>query len=406
MDWDLVCNNIVEWAKTYNGPKFHAVLTDCPYEYGFQGKSWDDTGISFQKDTWQAIAEHLYPGAFGATFAGARTSHRIAVAIEDAGFIIHPHIYVWLYGSGIMKSTRIDTQIDKAAGAEREIVGTSQSTYGYQKTGRRWTKTHYITKATTPLAKAWEGHRYSLQVLRPAAEPIIFFQKPYEGKPIDSIVETGSGAIWIEGTRYSEKNRWPTNFAVMCTCGKDEHDPGCPVAQLGDKAEYFQQLDYSYEEIEGNRFIEYASKASSAERNAGLDDIFWKKDATSLTGYRQISADEWEQLPDAEKAEGNMHNTVKPISLTKWLATAMLPPPEYEPRRILVPFAGVMSEAIGAMLAGWDHITAVEIERVHCDIGAKRMAWWSEWPESMGLDEPSEILAASKSKFVQMSLLG
>jgi site-specific DNA-methyltransferase (adenine-specific) len=407
MDWELVCNDIMDWSKTYNGPKFHAVLTDCPYEYGFQGKSWDDTGISFQKDTWEAIAMHLHPGAFCATFAGARTAHRIAVAIEDAGLIIHPHIYVWLYGSGIMKSTRIDTQIDKAAGAEREVVGESKSTYGYQKTGRRWTKTHYITRASTPMAKAWEGHRYSLQVLRPAAEPVILFQKPYSGKPVDSIVETGSGAIWIDGIRYSEKSRWPTNFVVLCTCdsGTDSHEPECPVSQLGNKSEYFQNLDYEYEEIEGDRFIEYAAKSSQAERNAGLDDVYWKKDATSLTGYTRITIDEWEQLPDAERAEGNMHNTVKPISLTRWLATMMLPPAEYKPRRILVPFAGVMSESIGAMLAGWDSVTAVEIEEVHCDIGAKRMMWWQGWSDGTGKTEPTDIVKVSKSKFVQMSLM-
>ena len=166
MDWELIHGDVVEWAVNYDGPKFHAMITDCPYEYGFMGKSWDGTGVSFNPETWGAMKQHLHPGAFGMTFAGARTPHRIAVAIEDAGFIIHPQIQAWIYGSGLMKSTRIDTQIDKKAGAEREIVGRSASTYGYQKTGTRWEKPHYITKPATELAKDWEGHRYSLQVLR------------------------------------------------------------------------------------------------------------------------------------------------------------------------------------------------------------------------------------------------
>lgn len=74
-------------------------------------------------------------------------------------------------------------------------------------------------------------------------------------------------------------------------------------------------------------------------------------------------------LPDA----------VKPISLVKWLATLLLPPPEYSPRRILIPFAGVMSEAIGAMFAGWEEIVCIEMERKYCEIGGARMKFWSQY---------------------------
>ena len=79
----------------------------------------------------------------------------------------------------------------------------------------------------------------------------------------------------------------------------------------------------------------------------------------------------------------NPHPTVKPIALTKWLATLLLPPPEYAPRRILIPFGGVWSEAIGAMLAGWEEIVVVEIGQEYNDIGQARMELWHDKMESM-----------------------
>ena len=115
MAWEIIHGDVIEWAQSYIGDKFHALLTDCPYEYGFMGKSWDSSGVSFKPETWVALGDHLYPGAFGMTYAGARTWHRIATAIEDAGFIIHPSIFGYLYPSGFPKATRIDTQIDKEA---------------------------------------------------------------------------------------------------------------------------------------------------------------------------------------------------------------------------------------------------------------------------------------------------
>ena len=65
MDWEIHTADILNWAAGYDGPKFHALLCDPPYELKFMGKRWDATGISFQPDTWAALAEHLHPGAVG-----------------------------------------------------------------------------------------------------------------------------------------------------------------------------------------------------------------------------------------------------------------------------------------------------------------------------------------------------
>jgi hypothetical protein len=201
--------DVLEWAAAYDGPPFHALLCDPPYELGFMSKSWDATGITYQPDTWAALAAHLYPGGFLMAFGGSRTWHRLACAIEDAGLVIHPSIFVYCYGSGFPKATRI----------ERNGNGHSE----------------------------WAGHRYGLQALKPAAEPIIVAQKPYAGKPIECITATGAGALWVDGGRIGTEavvslkglgnnrnlnddnwkgigkkpkptvscGRWPANFALV-----------------------------------------------------------------------------------------------------------------------------------------------------------------------------------------------
>ncbi len=97
MSTEIINSDIMEWAKTYKGPKSHALLCDPPYHLGFMNKAWDQAGpdaIAFNPATWAAIGEHLLPGGFGMAFAASRGWHRMAVAIEDAGFIIHPSVFM------------------------------------------------------------------------------------------------------------------------------------------------------------------------------------------------------------------------------------------------------------------------------------------------------------------------
>lgn len=81
---------------------------------------------------------------------------------------------------------------------------------------------------------------------------------------------------------------------------------------------------------------------------------------------------------------------VKPLSLTKWLSTLCKPPDQCEPR-ICVPYAGTGSEIIGAALAGWGEIHAIERELEYCEIAAARIAWWSKWAKLTGKAAPVEI---------------
>ena len=89
-----------------------SIVCDPPYELNFMGKGWDNSGIAFNKETWLKCYEVLKPGGYLLAFGGTRTYHRIACAIEDAGFEIRDCI-MYLYGSGFPKSLDISKAIDK-----------------------------------------------------------------------------------------------------------------------------------------------------------------------------------------------------------------------------------------------------------------------------------------------------
>ena len=88
---------------------------------------------------------------------------------------------------------------------------------------------------------------------------------------------------------------------------------------------------------------------------------------------------------DSSSVARNSHPTVKPIDLTRWLATLLLPPEEYAPRRILVPFSGSGSEMIGASLAGWEEIVGIEMEEEYVEIAEARLKHWENKPEQLKL---------------------
>jgi DNA modification methylase len=201
--------NIKEWAATYDGPQFDGILCDPPYELGFMGKSWDSTGIAFDKDMWADLFRHVKPGGHLLAFSGSRTYHRMAVAIEDAGFEIRDMIE-WVYGSGFPKSLNIGKAVDKMQGNEREVTGESSTgagSYLHNETindGRSEQaiansmdmKNHTITKGTSP----YEGYGTAL---KPAHEPCVLARKPLEkGMTVaQTALKHGTGGLNIDGSR-------------------------------------------------------------------------------------------------------------------------------------------------------------------------------------------------------------
>lgn len=417
--------NIKEWAANYEGELFDAILCDPPYELGFMGKSWDSSGIAFDTDMWADLYRIIKPGGHLLAFSGSRTYHRMAVAIEDAGFEIRDMIE-WVYGSGFPKSLNIGKAVDKIQGNEREVTGTqmlggnaAQSTK--EKGGTYASNTNAVgvkpievqlTKGTSP----YEGYGTAL---KPAHEPICLARKPLEGTVANNVLKHGTGGLNIDGTRIptqehlgrpqaqnSESNpfskglksngyndnsqgkRFPAN---LIHDGSDEVEavfPQTKSGQLkkGDRVSTNHQADhkwgmkdmertreYTPDSGSASRFF-YTAKASKSERNAGLEG-FEDVLGGSLEGGNDKRKGNRPQL----QLTKNHHPTVKPLSLTKYLATLIKPPAG---GRLLVPFSGSGSEMIGALQAGWGYVEGVELTEEYIPIAEARLAHWIDHEKS------------------------
>jgi DNA modification methylase len=186
-----------------------SIVTDPPYELSFMGRRWDASGIAYSLDLWAEALRVLKPGGHLLAFGGTRTYHRMACAIEDAGFEIRDSIH-WVYGSGFPKSLNIGKAIDKAAGAEREVVGTKLGLPGYSlaPNDKQYRNSYgtfgdsegecAVTAPATDEAKRWEGWGTAL---KPAHEPIVVARKPLSGTVAGNVLVWGTGGLNIDGCR-------------------------------------------------------------------------------------------------------------------------------------------------------------------------------------------------------------
>lgn len=193
-----------ERLKELEDNSVDSVCTDPPYGLSFMGKHWDH-GVPSQ-EVWEEVLRVLKPGGHLLSFGGTRTYHRMACAIEDAGFEIRDQIQ-WIYGSGFPKSHNISKAIDKAAGAERKVIGrrkagiaSKNTTFGddnWKGIGQEWNE----TAPATPEAQQWDGWGTAL---KPANEPIVLARKPLSEKTIaKNVLEHGTGGINIDECRVA-----------------------------------------------------------------------------------------------------------------------------------------------------------------------------------------------------------
>jgi site-specific DNA-methyltransferase (adenine-specific) len=179
------------------------VITDPPYGLEFMGKEWDHgvPGVAY----WAEFLRVSKPGAMLCAFGGTRTHHRLMCAIEDAGWEIRD-VLMWVYGSGFPKSHDVSKAIDKAAGAEREVVGHGRSGGGREivngpNAGRAKEPLegdYDITSPATNAAALWDGWGTAL---KPAYEPIILAMKPLPGTFAQNALDYGVAGIWVDGVR-------------------------------------------------------------------------------------------------------------------------------------------------------------------------------------------------------------
>lgn len=227
--YKLYQGSMLDMLEVIDKESIDSIITDPPYELNFMGKGWDNSGIAFQPDTWKKCFEVLKPGGYLLAFGGSRTFHRIAVAIEDAGFEIRDTI-MWLYGSGFPKSMALDKSLEaklttgsgNKTGFKKlngELV--DRGDYGYAKMqkeqGNRPSDYNKIEEkrlgkleATTDLAKQYQGWGTAL---KPSFEPIIVARKPFKGSLVDNVIEWGVGGINIDECRveYEKTTNPATN---------------------------------------------------------------------------------------------------------------------------------------------------------------------------------------------------
>lgn len=330
-------------------------ISDFPYDLNFMGKKWDNTGNFYEWN--KARAEKLFRvikhGGYVAIFGHPKTNHRMKCAFEDVGFIIVEEID-WVYLTGMPKSQDISKLFDKAAGAERKVIGKNNSkgirTGQNNMVGDNYKCDGYdVTTPATDLAKKWNG--WKTAGLKPAHEPITVFQKPRKGTYIQNIEKYGCGGMNIDACRVpisktdidmlnAKSSKKPTtNYSDRDdkVYGSYAEDKAVPANELGRfpanviMDEYVAEL---FDEQTGNR------KGGSSNGNAEVnvdgngvtplrrgtlvsrnDDGGGSRMFTVIKYQRKVSPSERE-LPNGER---NPHVTLKPIELIKWLIKLLTP---------------------------------------------------------------------------------
>lgn len=373
----LHLGNCVEIMASLDEHSVDAIVTDPPYELGFMGKTWDSSGVAFNVETWRQALRVLKPGGHLIAFSGSRTYHRMAVAIEDAGFEIRDQI-MWLYGSGFPKSHNLKDD--------------------------------------------WQGWGTAL---KPAHEPMVLARKPLIGTVAANVLAHGTGGLNIDATRVPGEvpsetqpslrpngddsghalgsgegrngemssapgGRWPAN---VIHDGSDEVVAGFPQSKGGAyPAKRGQAVNTAFaggQETEGgframgddgsaSRFF-YCAKTSKRDRNEGLEDF--EERQTAGGGARHPDdyddSERDQRLIAAAKAYGahkapakNHHPTVKPTALMEYLIKLVTP----TGGTVLDPFMGSGSTGKAAIYTGFNFI-GIDMTPEYVDIAKARIAY-------------------------------
>ena len=214
-NFNLINGDMLEELDKLDENSIDCIITDPPYELNFMGKEWDNTGIAFNKNTWEKCLRVLKPGGHLLAFAGSRTMYGIGYAIQQAGFEIRDTI-MWLYGCGFPKSMNIGLAIDKKTGVESKVVGIKEhckkdfkenNLYAQDEANKNNTKCFgYGTEIVREAQNEWKGWG---TCLKPSFEPIIVARKSFKGSLVDNVIEYGVGGINIDECRVELNGEKP-----------------------------------------------------------------------------------------------------------------------------------------------------------------------------------------------------
>lgn len=351
------------------------IVTDPPYELNFMGKSWDNQGVSFQKETWKVCYDVLKPGGYLLAFGGSRTYHRIACAIEDAGFEIRDTI-MWIYGSGFPKSMNLSNAIeskmttgsanktqfkdldgDKVKSGDWGIAKNSLE-YGFRPTD--YTADGHLRTVNvnykTDEAKEWKGWG---TCLKPAFEPVIVARKPFDGSLVDNVLKYGVGGLNIDECRVStedsikvhnytqnsgiygkygvnieehltDKGRFPAN--LILTYDEFDYDEVCggfPISGSGNGGEPYNYAGRQYNNKDTSMFNGDKPQSNSNYNDTGSASRYFYCAKAS-------KKDREDGLFSKDGKRTNIHPSVKPVNLMQYLVRLVAP----KGATILDPFMG------------------------------------------------------------------
>ena len=249
MAWTIHHGDCRDVMAKLDAESVDAIVSDPPYGLSFMGKGWDHgvPGVEF----WVEALRVAKPGAHLLAFGGTRTYHRLACAIEDAGWEIRDCV-MWVYGSGFPKSHDVSKAIDKAAGAEREVVGSKLGQPGYSLTdgkgglygggfGANGTGDGEcrITAPATAAARQWSGWGTAL---KPAWEPIIVARKPLASAGVNvlNVIESQLRERGVTGDiRWKPESASDAGRKKSRTCSSSTDQPqtaGTSAASAGETA--------------------------------------------------------------------------------------------------------------------------------------------------------------------------
>jgi DNA modification methylase len=335
---DLIHGDCLEKMKDIPDGSIDAVVTDPPYGLAFMGKHWDKgvPGVEF----WREMIRVLKPGGYLVSFGGTRTYHRMAVAIEDAGFEIRDMIE-WVYGSGFPKSLNIGKAVDK-----------------------------------------WEGWGTAL---KPAHEPICMARKPLAEKTVaENCLKWGVGGINIDESRVEYTGQtdprtfggsWRTDKAAQNVYeggyeGTDQTvspQGRFPANLIHDGSE---EVRACFPENTSRFFksIIYTAKASKAERNKGCEGLEEKVANSEYRPNDDGTKGIQSRLHGATKKGTNFHPTVKPVALMEYLINMVT----REGGVVLDPFMGSGTTGVACVNLGRS-FTGIELDSEYFTIAVNRL---------------------------------
>jgi site-specific DNA-methyltransferase (adenine-specific) len=335
-----------------------------PKGSGFMGKAWDSWVPP--PELWKEVIRVLKPGGHLISFAGSRTQDLMSISLRLAGFEVRDTIQ-WLYGSGFPKSLNIGKAIDKIQGNEREVVGCAfqfgitqlkDGKVGYGNYSGSWN----ITKGSSE----YKGYGTAL---KPAFEPAILCRKPLDGTVAHNVLKHGVGGLNIDGCRIDtddgdDYGRSTANSQGITGQSNNELIYGTYQPHVSDYMSPLGRwpsnviMDEQVECGEWKRFF-YCAKASRQEREQGLD---------------------------GDGSRVNIHPTVKPIDLMRYLCRLITP----RNGIILDPFLGSGSTGIAAGLEGFDFV-GIEREEEYFEIAKTRIEHWTNTPLTYDQPQPKEV---------------